>query len=74
MNPAPLSEETFRWALTVLIVAGALWALFDVVKMSRLRGKDRSDPLVGDERFGYWIGIVIGLFALSGILRFHGVF
>lgn len=74
MNPAPLSHETFKWVLTILITAGALWALFDVVKLSRIRGKDRSDPLVRDERFGYGIGIVIGLFAISGILRYHGLF
>jgi len=73
MSPAPLDDGTFRWILTILIVAGALWALFDVVKLSRTRGKDPRDPLVRDERFGYAIGIVIGLFALSGLLRYHGV-
>jgi uncharacterized membrane protein YfcA len=73
MNPAPVSQETFRWILTILIVAGALWALFDVVKLRRVRDKDKSDPLVRDELFGYAIGIVIGLFAMSGILRYHGV-
>jgi hypothetical protein len=74
MSPAPLSPEAFRWVLTILIVAAALWALFDVVKLARTRGKATGDPLVRDERFGYGIGIVIGLFALSGILRYHGVF
>jgi uncharacterized membrane protein YfcA len=73
MNRSPLSPETFRWILTVLILAGALWALFDVVKLARTRGKDASDPLVRDERFGYAIGIVIGLFAISGVLRYHNV-
>lgn len=74
MSLAPLSPEMFRWILTILITAGALWALFDVVKLSRTRGKDARDPLVRDERFGYFTGIVIGLFAISGILRYHGVF
>jgi hypothetical protein len=74
MNPAPIDDGTFRWILSILILAGALWALFDVVKLSRTRGKDARDPLVRDERFGYAIGIVIGLFAISGLLRYHGVF
>lgn len=74
MSPTLMSDGVFRWVLTVLILGGALWALYDVVKLSRLRGKDRRDPLVRDELFGYWIGIVIGLFAISGLLRYHGVF
>ena len=74
MSPAPFNESAFRWFLTFLIVAGALWALFDIVKLSRTRGKNGRDPLVRDERFGYVIGIVIGLFALSGLLRYHGLF
>ncbi len=74
MSPAPIDAGTFRWILTVLIAAGAVWALFDIVTMSRTRGKDGRDPHVRDERFGYVIGIVIGLFAISGLLRYHGVF
>ena len=74
MSPAPLSETTFRWILTILITAASLWALFDIVKLSRTRGKDATDPLVRDERFGYWIGIAIGAFGIGGMLRYHGVF
>jgi hypothetical protein len=74
MSPQPLSQETYRWILTFLIVAGSVWALFDVMKLAKTRGKDTSDPLVRDQRFGYAIGIVIGLFGLSGVLRYHGVF
>ena len=74
MNPTPLSPSTFSWILTFLVVAGSAWALYDVIKLAKTRGKDASDPLVRDERFGYWIGIVIGLFGISGILRYHGVF
>jgi uncharacterized membrane protein YfcA len=73
MSPEPVSHDTFRWIVTVLTVAAALWALYDIVKMSKIRGKDRSDPLVRDERFGYWIGIIIGAFTISGMLRYHGV-
>ena len=74
MNPEPLSPSTFRWILTILTLAGSLWALYDVVKLSKIRGKDRSDPLVRDQRFGYWIGMAIGAFGISGILHYHGVF
>jgi hypothetical protein len=74
MSPHPLSPSTFRLILTILILAGSLWALYDVVKLAKTRGKDASDPIVRDQRFGYWIGIVIGLFGISGILRYHGVF
>lgn len=74
MSPQPFSPSTFRWILTILILAGSLWALFDVVKLARTRGKNARDPLVGDERFGYLIGIAIGLFGISGILRYHGLF
>ena len=74
MSPEPLAHDTFKWAVTVIIFAAALWALFDVVKMRKLRGKNPNDPLVRDERFGYYIGIVIGLFTISGLLRYHGVF
>ena len=74
MSPQPLSPATFRWIVTILTVAAALWALFDIVKLTRTLGKDASDPLVRDERFGYLIGIVIGAFTISGMLRYHGVF
>jgi len=68
-----MSEYAFRIFITVLIVAGASWALFDIVKMRKLRGKNLREPLVRDELFGYIMGIVIGAFALSGVLRFNGV-
>lgn len=74
MSPQPFSPSTFKWILTILIVSASLWAVYDVVKLARTRGKDPSDPLVRDERFGYWIGILIGLFGISGVLRYHGVF
>jgi hypothetical protein len=74
MSPEPVSASTFRWILTFLTVAGSLWALYDVVKLAKTRRNDAADPLVRDQRFGYVIGILIGAFGLSGILRYHGVF
>jgi len=74
MSPQPFSPDGFKWFVTVLIVAAAIWALFDIVKLSKTRGKDGKSPLVKDERFGFYVGIVIGLFTISGVLKYHGVF
>lgn len=48
--------------------------LYDVVRLVKLRGADMRDPVVRDKRFGYVIGILLGTLAISGILRFHGMF
>lgn len=71
MSPTIISDEAFRWTLTALTAAASMWALYDVVLLAKLR---RSDPAFADKRFGYWSGIVIGLFAISGLLRYHDVF
>jgi hypothetical protein len=73
VSPAPLSHETFKTAVTIITFAAACWALFDIIKMRKLRGKDPANPLVRDERFGYYMGIVIGLFTISGLLRYQGI-
>jgi hypothetical protein len=74
MSGTLVSDTTFRWMLTALTLSGSLWALYDVVLLVKLRGADNRDPLVRDKRFGYVIGILIGTFGISGILRYHGVF
>jgi hypothetical protein len=71
-----LSDTAFRILLTVLTggVAG-LWLLHDavcLVRLVRLR-EPRRDPLVGDKRFGYAMGVVIGMIGVIGTLRFNGV-
>jgi hypothetical protein len=43
------------------------------VLLARLRRTDRRDPLIRDQRFGYLIGIVIGVIGLVGTLRFNGI-
>ncbi|MBA3395453.1 MAG: hypothetical protein H0T89_22585 [Deltaproteobacteria bacterium] len=73
MKAELMTPETFRWVLTILTLGGAVWALYDVYLISKLRGQDRNDPLVKDKRFGFTVGIIIGLFGISGVLRFHGV-
>jgi hypothetical protein len=54
------------------VVAGA-WTIHDLVLLARLRGANRRDPLVADQRFGYVMGIVIGMIGVVGTLRFNGV-
>jgi len=51
------------------VVAGA-WTIHDLVLLARLRGANRRDSLVGDQRFGYVMGIVIGMIGVVGTLIF----
>jgi hypothetical protein len=69
-----VSEGVFRFLLS-LVTGGvaAVWVIHDLVLMARLRGADRSDSLVADKRFGYAMGIVIGMIGVIGTLRFNGV-
>lgn len=73
MTDPLISETAFRWMLSILTVAGSAWALFDIVKMSRLP-RGASDPLTRDKRFGYWVGIAVGALGIAGVLKFNGVF
>jgi hypothetical protein len=54
-------------------VVAAAWIVHDVMLIARLRGADRRDPLIADKRFGYVMGIVIGVIGIVGTLRFNGV-
>jgi hypothetical protein len=69
-----VSDAAFRFLLSAATggVAGA-WVIHDLVLLARLRGADRRDPLVADKRFGYAMGIVIGVLGIVGTLRFNGV-
>lgn len=58
----------------VTTITGALsgaWLIYDLRNLWRLRGADRSDPLVRDRRFGYVIGIITALVGLYGVARYH---
>jgi hypothetical protein len=69
-----MSDGAFRMLLTVLTAGfGGIWAIHDLVFLARLRGADRRDPLVRDQRFAYVMGVVIGTIGVVGTLRFHGV-
>jgi hypothetical protein len=68
-----MSGPAFHLALSIITCGFAgVWAIHDIVLLARVRGANR-DPLVADKRFGYAIGILIGLIGIVGTLRFNGV-
>ena len=69
-----LSDGAFKLFISLFtgVLAGA-WTVHDLVLIARLRGDGRRDPLVADQRFGYVMGIVIGIIGIVGTLRFNGV-
>ena len=50
-----------------------VWLVYDAINLWRARGADRRDPIVGDKRFGYVIGMTIGVIGLYGVARFNGL-
>ncbi len=69
-----VSGPAFKVLLSVIAGGvGGLWAIHDIVFLARLRGADRRDPLIADQRFGYAMGIIIGLIGVVGTLRYNGV-
>jgi hypothetical protein len=69
-----VSQSVFAWFVTILTggLAGS-WLVYDVINLIRARRADSRDPLVRDRRFGYLIGIAIGIVGVVGCLRFHDV-
>jgi len=69
-----MTATQFKWFLTILTggLAG-VWMLYDLRNLSKLRGQNKADPIVADKRFGFLIGILIGVVGVVGVLRFHGV-
>ena len=69
-----LSDAQFSWFLTLAVgLLAVAWLVYDVINLVRVRGADGRDPVVSDKRFGYMMGIVIGLVGIIGVLRFRGV-
>jgi hypothetical protein len=69
-----MSDTAFGWLLTA--VTGGLagvWLVYDAINLWRSFATDGADPVVRDKRFGYVIGMIIGIVGLVGCLRFHGV-
>jgi hypothetical protein len=72
MTELPLA--TFKLLLSLITgVVAAAWLIHDLVLIARLRGADRRDPAIADRRFGYAMGIIIGVIGIVGTLRFNGV-
>jgi hypothetical protein len=72
-----VSEPVFHLMLSIATGgAAAVWVIHDIIFLARLRRAPRggTDALVGDQRFGYMMGIVIGTIGVIGTLRFNGVF
>jgi hypothetical protein len=69
-----VSPTVFAWIVTFLTggLAG-FWFVYDTINLIRVRHADGGDPLIRDRRFGYVMGIVIGLAGVLGCLRFHDV-
>lgn len=64
-----VSHTTFMWFCSALIgVVSAAWVVVDVV---RLRRALPYSPASHDQIFGSFIGIVVGLLGVLGVLRFH---
>lgn len=69
-----LSDDGFRLFLSLVTAGvGVVWTINELRLMSRLRGKDRADKRVGDQWFGYAVGVLIGVLGIVGTLRFNGV-
>ena len=68
-----VSDNAFRWILTILTagLAGS-WFFYDLYSLLRSKA-DPKDPVVSDKRFGYVVGLAIGIIGVVGCLRFHGV-
>ncbi|HEY1554513.1 MAG TPA: hypothetical protein VGF94_06730 [Kofleriaceae bacterium] len=69
-----MSETVFEWFLTLAVgLAAGGWLVYDTINLARTRGADGADPVVRDRRFGYLMGLVIGVIGVVGVLRYHGV-
>ena len=69
-NFMPLSS--LAWIITVSTGAlGGVWAAYDLRNLLKHQGADMSDPLERDKRFGYIMGVIIGLVGVFGVLKYH---
>ena len=74
MTTELVSQPVFAWVVTILTCGFAgPWGVYDLISLIRSRRADSGDPLLRDRRFGYLIGIAVGLIGVLGSLRFHDV-
>lgn len=69
-----MSPRAFDWFIT-LVTGGvaAAWFVYDAVNLARARRLDGTDAKVRDRRFGYVMGMIIGVIGVIGALKFQGV-
>jgi len=67
-----VSPTAFEWFISVMTGGvAAVWVFFDARNMVKLRRADVNDPKVRDRRFGYAMGVVIGLVGVVGVMYHH---
>ena len=67
-----MSPTTFDWFVSIITLALAgPWLVYDAFNMVKLRNADGSDPVVHDKRFGYVIGMLIGIIGVIGVAKHH---
>jgi hypothetical protein len=67
-----MSATAFDWAVSAITFALAgPWIFYDGWNLVRLRKADSSDLVVRDKRFGYVIGMMIGVIGVIGVAKHH---
>jgi hypothetical protein len=67
-----LSPRAFDVFLTSSVgVVAAAWLVYDAINLVRARHADSNDPKVRDRRFGYVIGMIIGVVGLVGVVHHY---
>jgi hypothetical protein len=67
-----LPDSATMWACAIpTAILATAWLLYDARNLLRLRGANMDDPLNRDKRFGYLMGMVIGIVGIVGVLRYH---
>jgi len=63
----PMTDYQFQWFFTIVTGGvSAVWFLFDMKKLLRVRKLDTTDPSIRDRRFGYVMGLVIASIGMIG--------
>ena len=66
-----VSDTAFTWILTILTGGFAgIWIFHDAIFIARTRGK-KGDAVLRDQRFGYVMGMIIGIIGVTGVLYHH---
>jgi len=67
-----MSAYAFDWfiSLFTFCLAGP-WIFYDGYNLIKLRKADGADPIVGDKRFGYVVGMLIGIIGVIGVTKHH---